>query len=95
MDRFRFGDSFAISPHGLFIAIGFLIGRLAVRADRRPVGVLAEPAINGVVFWSLIGAIVGSRLFYVSRTAPSSTKSVQMLAIWQGGISLLGGSPVR
>lgn len=26
LDRFRFGGSFAISPHGLFIAIGFMIG---------------------------------------------------------------------
>jgi hypothetical protein len=36
LDRFRFGDSFAISPHGLFIAIGFLtgawlLGRIAPR----------------------------------------------------------------
>src|SRR3972149_3755062 len=26
VDRFRFGDSLAISPHGIGIAIGFLIG---------------------------------------------------------------------
>ena len=26
LDRIRFGDAFAISPHGLFIAIGFLVG---------------------------------------------------------------------
>ena len=49
LDRFRFGDSIAISPHGLGIAVGFMVGawlftKLAVRR-----GVPVEAA-NSVVF---------------------------------------------
>ena len=38
LDRFRFGDSFAISPHGLFIAIGFLIGAWLLGRIASPTG---------------------------------------------------------
>jgi phosphatidylglycerol:prolipoprotein diacylglycerol transferase len=90
LDRFRFGDSFAISPHGLFIAIGFLtgawlLGRIAPRWGVR------EDDAQGVVFWSLIGAIVGARLFYVIGHFSEFDSFVDMLKIWEGGISLLGG----
>ncbi len=90
LDRFRFGDSFAISPHGIFIAIGFmtgawLLGRIAPRW-----GVSEEDA-QGIVFWSLIGSIVGARLFYVIAHFSEFDSVVEMLKIWEGGISLLGG----
>jgi len=90
LDRFRFGDAFAISPHGLFIAIGFLtgawlLGRIAPRWGVR------EDDAQGVVFWSLIGAIVGARLFYVIGHFSEFDSFVDMLKIWEGGISLLGG----
>jgi phosphatidylglycerol:prolipoprotein diacylglycerol transferase len=90
LDRFRIGDTFAISPHGLFIAIGFmtgawLLGRISYRWN------VPADVINGVVFWSLIGAIIGSRLFYVIAHLSEFDNVGQMLAIWRGGISLLGG----
>lgn len=90
LDRIRFGDTFAISPHGLFIAIGFmtgawLLGRIGPRR-----GVTVEE-VNSIAFWSLIGAIVGSRLFYVIGHYSEFDSIGEMLAIWRGGISLLGG----
>jgi phosphatidylglycerol:prolipoprotein diacylglycerol transferase len=90
LDRFRFGDSFAISPHGLGIAIGFMTGswlftRLAVRR-----GVPVEAA-NSVVFWSLIGAIVGARVAYVIAHVSEYESPLEWFQIWKGGISLLGG----
>lgn len=90
LDRFRFGDAFAISPHGLGIAIGFMVGswlftKLAVRR-----GVPLEAA-NSVVFWSLIGAIVGSRAAYVIAHVSEFESPLDWFAIWRGGISLLGG----
>jgi phosphatidylglycerol:prolipoprotein diacylglycerol transferase len=90
LDRIRFGDSFAISPHGLFIAIGFLTGAWLLGRISTRWGVPVE-TINGVVFWSLIGAIIGSRLFYVIAHVSEFDNVGQMLAIWRGGISLLGG----
>jgi phosphatidylglycerol:prolipoprotein diacylglycerol transferase len=90
LDRFRFGGSFAISPHGLFIAIGFMIGAslLARLATRRGIN---EDHIQSIIFWCLVGAIIGSRFFYVLAHFSEFDNLGQMLAIWRGGISLLGG----
>jgi phosphatidylglycerol:prolipoprotein diacylglycerol transferase len=90
LDRFRFGDSIAISPHGLGIALGFMVGswllmRIAVRR-----GIPIEAA-NSVVFWSLIGAIVGARVAYVFAHVSEFESPLEWLQIWKGGISLLGG----
>ncbi len=90
IDRFRFGDTIAISPHGLGIAIGFLVGawlftRLATRR-----GIPIDP-INSVIFWSLIGALVGSRVAYVIAHVSEFESPLEWFAIWRGGISLLGG----
>jgi phosphatidylglycerol:prolipoprotein diacylglycerol transferase len=90
LDRFRFGSSFAISPHGLFIAIGFMFGAWLLGKIGPKRGISAEE-VNGIAFWSLIGAIVGSRLFYVIGHFSEFSNVGEMLAIWRGGISLLGG----
>jgi phosphatidylglycerol:prolipoprotein diacylglycerol transferase len=90
IDRFWFGDSFAISPHGLGIAIGFMTGAwlFTKLAARRGVPV---DAANSIVFWSLIGAIVGARVAYVIAHVSEFASPLEWFAIWRGGISLLGG----
>ncbi len=90
LDRFRFGDAFAISPHGLGIAIGFMIGgwllgRIGVRR-----GVTPEH-ISTMLFWALIGAILGSRIAYVIAHLSEFNSPLEWLYVWKGGISLLGG----
>jgi phosphatidylglycerol:prolipoprotein diacylglycerol transferase len=90
LDRIRFGDRFAVSPHGIGIAVGFLVGswlftKLAVRR-----GIRVEAA-NSVVFWSLIGAIVGARVAYVIAHVSEFASPIEWFEIWKGGISLLGG----
>jgi phosphatidylglycerol---prolipoprotein diacylglyceryl transferase len=89
LDRIRFG-SFTISPHGLFIAIGFMIGAwvFGKLAARRGISI---DAINSIVFWSLLGAIVGARVFYVIAHVSEFSSPLEWLYIWKGGISLLGG----
>ena len=90
LDRFRIGDSFAISPHGLGIALGFmlggwLLGRIGIRR-----GVSAEH-ISVMLFWALVGAIVGSRVAYVIAHLSEFDNPLEWLYVWKGGISLLGG----
>ena len=91
LDRFRFGDTFAISPHGLFIAIGFMIGAWLFGRIATGRG-MSERAISSVVLWSLLGAIVGSRFFYViAHWSEFAQRPIEAVYIWKGGISLLGG----
>jgi phosphatidylglycerol---prolipoprotein diacylglyceryl transferase len=90
LDRFRFGGSFAISPHGLFIAIGFMVGASLLARLAPPRGI-TEDHIQSIIFWCLVGAIIGSRFFYVLAHFSEFDNLGQMLAIWRGGISLLGG----
>jgi phosphatidylglycerol:prolipoprotein diacylglycerol transferase len=90
LDRFRFGDSIEISPHGLGIAMGFVVGswlltRLMVQRG------FPESLANSIVFWSVIGSLIGARVAYVIAHASDFAGPLDWLKIWQGGISLLGG----
>jgi phosphatidylglycerol:prolipoprotein diacylglycerol transferase len=90
LDRFRFGDSLAISPHGLGIAIGFMVGawlltKLAVRRG------IPESLANSIVFWSVVGSLIGARVAYVIAHVSEFASPVDWFKIWEGGISLLGG----
>ena len=90
LDRFRIGEDFAISPHGIFIAIGFMVGAWLMGRIAPRWGV-SNDDVQGVVFWSLIGAIVGARVSYVVAHVGEFDSFVDMLKIWEGGISLFGG----
>jgi phosphatidylglycerol---prolipoprotein diacylglyceryl transferase len=90
LDRFRLGDAFAISPHGIGIAVGFLtgawlFGRIGPRRG------LSTDHINTMVLWALVGAVIGSRLFYVIAHVSEFQSPVEWFEVWRGGISLLGG----
>lgn len=90
LDRFRFGNAFAISPHGLGIALGFMIGGWLLGKIGPKHGVSAEH-ISTMLFWALIGAIVGARVAYVIAHLSEFSSPLEWLQVWKGGISLLGG----
>jgi phosphatidylglycerol:prolipoprotein diacylglycerol transferase len=90
LDRIRFGDTFAISPHGLGIAVGFLLGAMLLSRLAPSRGISADH-ISTMILWALVGAVVGARFFYVLAHASEFDNIGQMLAVWRGGISLLGG----
>ncbi len=79
-----------LSPHGLFIAIGFMVGSVPFGRLARRRGISID-AVNSVVFWSLIAAIVGARVGYVIGHVSEFASPLEWLQIWNGGISLLGG----
>jgi phosphatidylglycerol---prolipoprotein diacylglyceryl transferase len=90
LDRFRFGGGLAISPHGLGIAIGYLCGSYIFirRAAKRG---YPEDLSGSVMFWALIGTVIGARLGYVFTHLSEFHSVGDVLAIYRGGISLLGG----
>ena len=84
-----------ISPHGIGIAVGFLLGaQLMVRRARR-FGGPDEADIWNALFYALVGAIVGARAGYVlghiSEVTDSGDDILGIFKIWEGGISLIGG----
>ncbi len=89
LDRIRLGPV-AVSPHGLGIAIGYLAGSWWMLREGRKRG-LSEDHVGTILLWALVGAIVGARLFYVIGHFSEFDSIGEMLAIWRGGISLIGG----
>ena len=89
LDRFRFGP-LAISPHGVGIAVGYLLGSWWFLREGKKRG-MAEEHVSALVMWALVGAIVGARGFFVLGHYSEFDSVADMLAIWRGGISLIGG----
>ena len=80
----------SISPHGIGIAVGFLIGaRLMVPAAERK-GITAEQ-VYALLTRAAIGAVIGARLAYVANHLSDYGSILEALKVWKGGISLLGG----
>ncbi|MBW3644597.1 MAG: prolipoprotein diacylglyceryl transferase [Actinobacteria bacterium] len=82
---------FQLSPHGVMIAVGVLIGaRLTLpRAAQR--GITADQVLDPLT-WALLGGIVGARLAYVLNHLGSyADRPFDVVRVWEGGFSLLGG----
>lgn len=90
LDRIHLFGDFAISPHGIGIAIGVLFGAWiwSVEGPKRGVSV---DNINTMLFWVIVGAIIGARLFWVIGHWSELSGPAEAFKVWEGGISLLGG----
>ncbi|MFN2557219.1 MAG: prolipoprotein diacylglyceryl transferase [Nitriliruptorales bacterium] len=92
-----FGD-LAISPHGIGAAVGFLVGAKLMlrRAELRGLGhtyvANVREAVQDLLVRAAIGALVGSRLFYVLTHLDFYVREpLRILFIWEGGLTFLGG----
>jgi phosphatidylglycerol:prolipoprotein diacylglycerol transferase len=63
------------------------------KATRVPEIVPTEPILSDLMFYALIGIILGGRLGYVILYTPSMfvTAPLDVLKVWQGGMSFHGG----
>ena len=98
ISRIPLGGDLAVSPHGIGVAAGFLLGAwmLIRRAEKRGLGHTYVPDIGEAVQQLLgriaIGAILGARLFYVINNYELFLDDpLSALAIWEGGLTFLGG----
>ena len=89
LDRIHLGP-LAISPHGIGIALGYLAGSWVMLREGKKRG-LSDEHMGTILLWALIGAIVGARFFYVMAHLSEFDSLGEMLAVWRGGISLIGG----
>jgi phosphatidylglycerol---prolipoprotein diacylglyceryl transferase len=87
---FRLPFDIPVYAYGLMLTVSVLVGRwlairLAVRAgiDR----MLADRCAT----WTLVGALVGSRLLYIAADVDQFTHPLEILAWWKGGVVAYGG----
>lgn len=81
----------AVSPHGLFIAIGFMIGARFMLPQSRKRG-MSDDDVYPLFTRAAIGALIGARVAYVANHFGAySSSPIDILLVWQGGISLIGG----
>src|SRR3990170_4573134 len=81
---------FMIRPHGVFIALGFLGGAWLLLRATRARGI-SDEAVHKVLTWGLIGGLAGMRLAWDLGHWREFDSPIELVAVWQGGMSLLGG----
>lgn len=81
-----------IQAWGLLVALGILVGAaVAARLAKRRR--LDPSVIWDVSVWIVVGSMVMARLFYVAFYDPATylADPLQIVAIWNGGMSMFGG----
>jgi phosphatidylglycerol:prolipoprotein diacylglycerol transferase len=80
-----------ISPHGVGIAVGFLLGARLLLPEARRKGI-PDDHVYALLVRAAIGAMVGARVAYVLNHAGDYLDDpLAVVRVWEGGISLLGG----
>ncbi len=77
--------------YGVMIALGFLTALKVAQFLGKKQKLNNEELVN-TIFISFLGGIIGARLYYVAISLSYFTKHLnEILAIWQGGMSIHGG----
>jgi phosphatidylglycerol:prolipoprotein diacylglycerol transferase len=79
-----------VSPHGVGTALGFFLGAWLMARRAEPRGI-PKPEVYNAVTWGALGAIIGARGFYVLGHYEQFHSLKDMIAVWQGGLTMFGG----
>lgn len=79
-----------IRPHGVLIAVGFLAGALLMRRWTRAAQIPDE-LLWRVLGWGLVGGLIGTRLAWDLGHLDEMRSPIDLVALWDGGMSLFGG----
>lgn len=89
---FRIGN-FTLRSYGLFVAIAVIFGVLFAMDYAIKKKQIDEDTFLNIAIWTIIGGIIGARIFWV-LTSPWLSEYLRnplsIIAIWQGGLSFLG-----
>jgi phosphatidylglycerol:prolipoprotein diacylglycerol transferase len=80
----------SIKPHGVLIAIGFLVGAGLTLRRTRAAGI-EEERVWRVLTWSLVAGLIGMRVWWAIGHWSGLHSWVEVIAIWHGGMTLFGG----
>lgn len=84
----------SIRYYGIIYALGFIVAYLFLRhAIRHKRLKMTSEQLDAYFFWLIIGIVIGARIFEIIFFSWSyySVHPLQMLAIWNGGLSFHGG----
>jgi phosphatidylglycerol:prolipoprotein diacylglycerol transferase len=81
----------SLSPHGIGVATGFLVGIYGFFLPGMRRAQISEDDAYALVLRVMVGALVGSRLFYVLNHLSDFPNPVSWLKLWEGGFTLIGG----
>lgn len=79
--------------YGLMYVVAILVGSYLIKKEvrRKKIG-LTEDEVMNLVVWTVIGGIVGARLYYVLFNLDYYLSDLKELpAIWHGGLAIHGG----
>lgn len=79
-----------IRPHGVLIVVGVVAGSLLMRRSTRRAGI-ADELLWPVLDWGLVGGLIGMRLAWDLGHVDEMHSLVDLVSVWNGGMSLLGG----
>jgi phosphatidylglycerol:prolipoprotein diacylglycerol transferase len=81
----------SIKTYGFLIAVGFLIGIALASREAKRVGINQQTVLD-LAFYIILGAIIGSRLFYVITHPEYFRESLlDAFKVWEGGLTFYGG----
>jgi len=86
--------SLEIRYYGLFYVIGFIMAFLYLNNARKKQKIeLSKDQVYDLIFYLIIGVILGSRIFEVLFWNPGYyfSNPKEIIAVWNGGISFHGG----
>ena len=79
-----------IRPHGALIAIGFVAGAYLMRRSTR-LARIPDEQLWRVLEWGLVGGLIGMRVAWDIGHLDEMRSVIDLVAVWNGGMSLLGG----
>jgi len=82
----------SFNMYGVMFALGFIAANwLAVKEARKKD--IRKEIVESLIFYILIGSIIGARLFYVLFYWPEATPFTfwDLFTIWKGGLAFFGG----
>jgi phosphatidylglycerol:prolipoprotein diacylglycerol transferase len=83
--------TFELRSYGIILALSFFLGLWLSAREAKTRGL--DPAlVHDFAFYALLGGIVGARIYYVVFSDPAYflQKPWEIVAVWHGGIGIIG-----
>lgn len=83
--------TFELRSYGVVVVLSFFLGLWLSGREAKRVGL--DPAVvQDFAFYALIGGVIGARLYYVVFSNPAYflQRPWEILAVWHGGIGIIG-----